>query len=78
MHPLVTGLKELSNEELLTKMTELQTRLRSVMRMTNQTYAIQLRMILDDYQNEFNRRSQEAADKLAEKNKKPEKIVSTE
>jgi hypothetical protein len=70
MHPLAPKLSELSDDDLLKKLNELYGRLAPAMHMGDPSIAMQLRMLLDDYQGEYDRRMAEQAAKFAENNKK--------
>lgn len=70
MHPLTGELANLSDEDLLKKINELYGRLRTSMSLGNNQYGPQLRMILEDYQAEYNRRMAVQAEQFAKNNKK--------
>jgi len=70
MHPLSPNLTELSEDDLLKKINDLHMRLRQAYNMANPQISMQLRMLLDDYQREYNNRMAELAKKFAEQNKK--------
>lgn len=70
MHPLTDNLNSVNDEDLLKKINELHSRMRTSMGLRNPAYGMQLRMILDDYQNEYNRRMAQQAEKFAQSNPK--------
>ena len=70
MHPLTSNLSGLSDDDLLKKVNELHSRMRSSQGLRNPAYAQQIRMLLDDYQTEYNKRMAQQAEKFAQANKK--------
>lgn len=70
MHPLTGDLTKISDDDLLKKINELYGKLRTSMGLTGSHYAEQLRMILEDYQAEYNRRMAVQAEQFAKNNKK--------
>ena len=70
MHPLIPNLTELTEEDLLKKINDLHIRIRQAYNMPNPQVSMQLRMLLDDYQREYNNRMAELAKKFAEQSKK--------
>jgi hypothetical protein len=70
MHPLAGDLTQLSDEELLKKVNELYDRLKKAYYMSDPNISLQLRMLLDSYRNEQQRRAQLAQEKFAQQNKK--------
>jgi hypothetical protein len=70
MHPLTSSLTDLNDEDLLKKLNELHSRLRTSLGLRNPAYVQQLTMILDDYQSEYNKRMAQQAEKFAQANKK--------
>ena len=70
MHPLTGDLAAMSDDDLLKKINELYGRLRTSMSLGSNQYAPQLRMILEDYQAEYNRRMAVQAEQFAKNNKK--------
>lgn len=70
MHPLTPDLSSLNNEQLLAKINDLYKRLRQAYGMVDPVFGQQLRMLLDDYQTEYNRRMAAEAEKFAQSNKK--------
>lgn len=58
MHPLAPDLSKLSDEELHTKRSELQTRMSSAYRMGSADMVGQLQLLLQDYAMEVERRNQ--------------------
>ena len=69
-HPLTPDLNTMNDEELLKKINELMTRLRSPVSMRNPQLSNQLNMMYMDYQAEYNRRMQLQSEKFAQNNKK--------
>ena len=53
-HPLIANLDDLSTEELLNKVTELNKKLGIAMRTGNHYLCNQLRMAIESYQNKYN------------------------
>lgn len=53
-HPLIANLDDLSTEELLDKVTELNKKLGIAMRTGNHYLCNQLRMAIESYQNKYN------------------------
>lgn len=70
MHPLSGDLTQLSDEELLKKVNELYDRLKKAYYMTDPAIGYQLRMLLESYRNEQQRRAQNAQEKFIQQNKK--------
>lgn len=70
MHLLAGDLTKLSDEDLLTKINDLYDRLKTAYYMSNPTISMQLRMLLDSYRDEQNRRAQIAQEKFLQQNKK--------
>ena len=70
MHPLSADLSSLNDEELLKKINELHKRLRTAYMFPDPSISMQLRMLLDDHQNEYNARMRKEAEKFAQQNKK--------
>ena len=70
MHPLTPDLSTLNDEQLLAKINDLYKRLKQAYGMVDPVFGQQLRMLLEDYQNEYNRRMAAAAEKFAQSNKK--------
>ena len=70
MHPLAPDLSNMSDDDLLKKINELMSRMRSNMNMRNPQMTQQLNMLYQDYQAEYNRRMQAQAEKFAQNNKK--------
>jgi hypothetical protein len=69
MHPLVTDLKSLSDEEITNKINDLYARLRTQFASRNPAVRTQLTSILDDYMFERQRRAVEQRQKFSEQNK---------
>jgi hypothetical protein len=53
-HPLISNLDDLSAEDLLNKVTELNKKLSIAMRIGNHYLCNQLRMAIESYQNKYN------------------------
>jgi hypothetical protein len=70
MHPLAGDLTALSDEELLKKLNELYDKLKRAYYMNDPNISYQLRLLLDSYRNEQNRRVQLAQEKFIKQNKK--------
>lgn len=70
MHPLSPNLTTLNDDELLKKINDLHLRLKHAYYLPNPHVAMQIRMLLDDYQGEYNVRMAELAKKFAEQHKK--------
>ena len=62
MHPLAPNLEGMSDEELHTKRSELQTRIGSAYRMGSADMVNQLQLLLQDYAMEVERRNQKMMD----------------
>ena len=56
-HPLIKNLNELSNQELLDKISELNKKLAIADRSGNGHMCDQIRMALESYQNQFNEKT---------------------
>jgi hypothetical protein len=56
-HPLIKNLNELSNQELLDKISELNKKLAIAARTGNGHMCDQIRMALESYQNQFNEKT---------------------
>ena len=56
-HPLIKNLNELSNQELLDKISELHKKLAIASRSGNGHMCDQIRMALESYQNQFNEKT---------------------
>ena len=56
-HPLIKNLNELSNQELLEKISELHKKLAIAARTGNGHMCDQIRMALESYQNQFNEKT---------------------
>ena len=70
MHPLTSNLSGLSDDDLLKKVNEVHSRMRSSQGLRNPSYSQQIAMILGDYQEEYNKRMAKQAEKFAQTNKK--------
>lgn len=73
-HPLITNLKDVSLDDLTSKINELYQKLNQAMRMGNASIANQLRMVLNTYQEEYQRRMAETAEKAKENKMLKDKI----
>lgn len=69
-HPLTPDLNGMNDEELLRKINDLMSRLRSPVSLRNPQLSNQLNMMYLDYQAEYNRRMQVQSEKFAQNNKK--------
>ena len=65
MHPLAGNLEHFSDEELVTKLTELHSKYSYAAR-KNHHFARQIFFLIDDYNNEVQRRNTEADKKVKE------------
>lgn len=70
MHPLAGDLTQLSDEELLKKLNELYDRLKKAYYFPDQSITFQLKLLLESYRNEQQRRATEAQQKFMQQNKK--------
>jgi hypothetical protein len=75
MHPLAPDLTQLKDEDLHKKLSDLTQRLTISYKQANYALAGQLHMLIDDYQNEVNRRQQKMLEELASKNDKFNGII---
>ena len=73
-HPLMGSLKDLTLEELITKSSDLSQKLNFALRMGNQALANQVRMVLAGYQEEYQKRMMEAAEKAKEDKRLKDKV----
>lgn len=78
MHPLLGSLSELTNEELYAKHAELTRRVSQAYRLGYGDALDQLRMIIDDYQSEINRRAAKALEDLQSKSKQFKNIIDVQ
>lgn len=62
MHPLIGNLRELKMDELIQKMNELNDRYSISMQLGNAALANQVRMIMETYREEYQRRMVEIAE----------------
>ena len=62
-HPLMGDLKDVSLDDLISKQSDLHQKLGFAYRMGNQQLANQVRMVLEGYKEEYQRRMAEAAEK---------------
>lgn len=70
MHPLVGDLTQLSDEELLKKLNELYDKLKRSYYFPDPSIANQLRLLVESYRAEQQRRAQIAQEKFLSNNKK--------
>lgn len=70
MHPLVTKLTELSDDDLLLKINDLNNRLSKAYRFGYSDAVQQLHMILEEYQWEFRRRQEKVLLEMQEEARK--------
>jgi hypothetical protein len=75
MHPLTQDLSQLKDDELHKKIHELTQRLTQSYRFGNYDLVGQIHMMLEDYQEEANRRQRKLLDDLAQKNNKFDGII---
>jgi hypothetical protein len=74
-HPLMNSLTDVSLEEIISKTSDLQKKLNQTLQMNNQILANQIRMVLEGYREEYQKRMTDIAEKaqkdkmLKEKNK---------
>lgn len=68
MHPLAPNLKELKDEELYSKLQELNTKMTQAYRFGNNSLMVQIQMLIEDYQVEINNRRQALLDSKDTKN----------
>lgn len=78
MHPLLGSLEGLTNEELYAKHAELTRRVSQAYRLGYGDALNQLRMLMDDYQGEINRRSAKALEDLQNKSKQFKNIIDVQ
>jgi hypothetical protein len=62
-HPLMGSLKDVSLEDIISRSNDLQGKLNFALRSGNQALANQVRMVLAGYQEEYQKRMAEAAEK---------------
>ena len=62
-HPLMGSLKDLSLEDVISKINDLNQKLNQALRFGNQALANQVRMALHSYQEEYQKRMAEMAEK---------------
>jgi hypothetical protein len=68
MHPLVSNLQDMSEQDITAKLSDLYKKMAIANRTGNGALLSQLRMVIDDYQSEFNRRKQAEIQKLSKDN----------
>ena len=76
MHPLSPNLTELKDDELHKKFNELMSKLTYASNIGNFALAGQIRMLMDDYQNEINLRNQKLIDELSQKSDRFSGIIN--
>lgn len=75
MHPLAPDLSQLSDDELQKKLSELQKRMMQAYTFGNTDLAIQLQMLLEDYNMELQRRQAKMMEELMAKSDKFKGII---
>ncbi len=75
MHPLVTDLSGLSNEELHKKYNELMNKMNQAYRFGPTSIIPQMQMILENYRYEMDKRNRKTLEELEEKNNKFKGII---
>ena len=68
MHPLAPNLSELKDDELYAKFQELNSKIQQAYRFRNHALLMQLKMLVEDYQNEINNRRKTLLDQKDTKN----------
>jgi hypothetical protein len=68
MHPLVPNLENMSEQDITAKLGDLYKKMAFANRTGNGALLSQLRMVIDDYQSEFNKRKQAELQKLSKDN----------
>jgi hypothetical protein len=68
MHPLVSNLQDMSEQDITAKLSDLYKKMAIANRTGNGALLSQLRMVIDDYQSEFNKRKQAELQKLSKDN----------
>lgn len=68
MHPLAPDLKDLKDEELYSKLQDLNNKMNQAYRFGNNSLLVQIQMLINDYQTEVNNRRQALLDKKDDKN----------
>ena len=66
-NPLVTGITDLTDDELLSKVNELNTKMRQASQAGMYTAIGQITVVLNEYQEEMNRRHQKSLEEGKEK-----------
>jgi hypothetical protein len=74
-HPLTPNLREMSMEDLTKKIGDLNSRFSSAFNMGRTDHIYQLQMILQDYNEELQRRNQEQLAELEKNSKNFSKII---
>lgn len=75
MHPLQIDLSNLNDDQLYTKMSDLQKRMSAAYRLGYSDAVYQLQMIIDDYQLEINNRNEKTMKELESKSKQFKNII---
>ena len=75
MHPLTPDLSGLNDQDLSSKLSELQTKMNTAYRMGNAGLIHQIQMVIEDYQSELNNRQRKQLDELLKKNNKFDNII---
>ena len=76
MHPLAPDLTQLTNEELHKKIHELTQKLTQSYRLGNYELVGQIHMLLDDYNQESQRRHQKTLEEMSNKNQQFDGIIN--
>lgn len=76
MHPLSPNLTEFKDDDLHKKFNELMSRLTYASNIGNFALAEQVRMLMDDYQNEIHRRNQKLLDEMSQKSDRFSGIIN--
>lgn len=74
-HPLQSDLTGLNDDQLYTKMSELQKRMTQAYRLGYTDAVYQLQMIIDDYQTEINTRNAKTMQELESKSKQFKSVI---
>ena len=75
MHPLVSNLSELSNEELHKKYNELTQKMNQAHRFGPTSVIPQMQMILENYRNEMDTRNRKLMEEMEAKNDKFKDLI---
>jgi hypothetical protein len=74
-HPLTPNLSNLSQDELLKKISELNQRLSTAYRMGRSDMVNQIYLLLEDYNYEYQERNRKQAEEVAKKNPGFDKLI---